>query len=471
MRILGKNTLTRRTLLRGTANGAAVAIALPSLEAMLNTNGTAYAQGTALPKRFGIFWWGNGVRQNFWMPDAEGTAWVPKESLAPLAGSKEYVSVLTNFRAPVPGATAHHSGRSMVLTGTEERNHIYGPSLLPSVDQLIAKQWDKLTRYKSIEILVSRRGMIDSLNTGQVSQPGTGGFSPGEWSPQALFDRLFGGSTLPTAPTVPGTPTAPVSDIPRKMGLARQSVLDGVKADMTRLNNRVGANDKVRLAQHLDGIRALETQIQKTTPAAGGGAVPGPLPSLMCGKPTRPGTFSTNRGREDLQEVATVMSDLIAMALVCDITRVFTFEFTQMQSDTVFWQANLNEGMHTITHRSNQMAYDQCQIATVFVMKQLAYLVEKLKSMKEGAGNLLDSMCLYGTSEISEGAKHSTNNIPLLVSGKAGGALKAGQHYKTKTNETYTKLLLAMCAAMGTPQASIGSGATVETQPLTAILA
>ena len=55
-------SLNRRTFLKGLLAGATVSIGLPPLEAFMNVNGTAYASGNGFPKRFGLFYWGNGVR-------------------------------------------------------------------------------------------------------------------------------------------------------------------------------------------------------------------------------------------------------------------------------------------------------------------------------------------------------------------------------------------------------------------------
>jgi hypothetical protein len=82
--------LHRRAVLRGLCSGLAASVALPPLEAMLNSNGTAYAQGVSIPKRFGIFFWGNGIRINRWVPSGTGTSWVPSPELQPLSTVKDY---------------------------------------------------------------------------------------------------------------------------------------------------------------------------------------------------------------------------------------------------------------------------------------------------------------------------------------------------------------------------------------------
>lgn len=75
--------LDRRTVLRGMLGGALGSLALPPLEAMMNGNGTAYAGGTAFPKRFGVYFWGNGVLPNRWTPTGEGTNWTPSPFSCP----------------------------------------------------------------------------------------------------------------------------------------------------------------------------------------------------------------------------------------------------------------------------------------------------------------------------------------------------------------------------------------------------
>ena len=53
--------ISRRAVLKGILGGSPVFLGLPILEQMLNNNGTALAAGTALPRRYGLFFWGNGV--------------------------------------------------------------------------------------------------------------------------------------------------------------------------------------------------------------------------------------------------------------------------------------------------------------------------------------------------------------------------------------------------------------------------
>ena len=84
-------------MLRGLCSGAAVSVGLPVLEAMLNTNGVALADGSPLPKRFGVFFWGNGMRRDKWNPSATGKDWALTEELAGLESVKDYVSCVSGM--------------------------------------------------------------------------------------------------------------------------------------------------------------------------------------------------------------------------------------------------------------------------------------------------------------------------------------------------------------------------------------
>jgi hypothetical protein len=396
-------------------------------------------------KRFGLFWWGNGVRLDHWIPDATGTGWQPKTELAPLASFIEDVTVVSGTRCAVDGDTAHHQGRAQILTGTNQRVAEYGASVLPSIDQVIANAWTGLAQYDSLELLVSRRGFENREAFGGVSQRGDGSFTPAETSPAALFDRLF-------TSALPGDAGA------QARSLARISILDAVRGDIERLKPRVSQSDSERLDQHFSAIRGLEERLR-----TGAGA----CQTL----PERPGTFSDSLGREDLAEVSKAMADLTVLALSCDLTRVVTFEFSQMQCDTVFWQWQHTEGLHTITHRGDDDAVRMAHEAVVYVMEQLAYLVGQLKTTIDDSGqSLLDSMCLMCTSEQAEGYSHSVSDMPVLLIGRAGGALRSGLHYRSPTAENSTNILLTVLHALDQRVAEFGIGDSRSTTPITELL-
>ena len=112
-------TSTRRTFLRGMLAGSAVSIGLPTLELFLNNNGTAYANGSTFPKRFGLFFWGNGIHIDRWTPSNTGVGdeWSLSEQLMPFASVKENINVVTGMEVKLTNDLAHGSGPGGFLSG------------------------------------------------------------------------------------------------------------------------------------------------------------------------------------------------------------------------------------------------------------------------------------------------------------------------------------------------------------------
>ena len=102
----------RRTVLRGLLQGAAVTVGLPGLEAMFNSNGTAHADGSALPRRLGVFFFGNGVRLKFWTPAEIGAGWKLTPSLMSTWLWKLPSAGLTLISAPLDPARINRSPAS-----------------------------------------------------------------------------------------------------------------------------------------------------------------------------------------------------------------------------------------------------------------------------------------------------------------------------------------------------------------------
>ena len=258
-------TLHRRTLLRGGLSGLGVSLALPPLEAMLNRHGTAHADGSALPKRFAIFYWGNGMRPEKWMPTGTGATWTPGDAHQPLLPLKDYLSIATGMEVKYNGS-AHHTGRSGILSGTYDRGKgTYGSATLPSADTLVADAWKGKAAFDYLNIGISMRGKGGNGargTSGSASFDGAFKLRRNEYSPSALYKRIFQNVT-PTPPG--GQPDDP--ERARQM-LARKSIIDLVSADARALQMRLGASDRTRIDGHLEALRSLERGLNV---AVGGG--------------------------------------------------------------------------------------------------------------------------------------------------------------------------------------------------------
>lgn len=451
---MSQRLFSRRQLLRGMMGGAAVTIGLPLLDGMLNTSGTALAEGTPLPKRFGIFFWGNGVRLPLWNPTATGAGFPLSPALMPLSGVKDYLNVVSGMAIKTGNQRGHHAGCVGILSGApmipqDPMGAGYASTFSDkSVDQFIAAQIGKTTRYKSLEVAISRSVVTGEGTTLRyLSHNGPDAGNPPEFDPKKLFERVFGvGFEDP--------------EIKRredmKVGL-RRSVLDSVWQDAKALQARVGAADRSRLEAHMSGIRALEERLALLPPSVG-----------ACAKPVAPGSYPTDAGKEPLAERMQAFSDLLALILACDQTRVFSIQFSGSVGGTVFWQVGVSQGHHDLSHDE---AGDQplLQKTTVFTMQQLNYLLTKLKDTPEGTGNLLDRTAILCSSDTAHGREHTITDYPILVCGKAGGALKGNVHYRSTTGENASQVLFSCVKAMDIPITEYGKAGGRVTSGVKAI--
>jgi hypothetical protein len=452
--------LRRRTVLRGGIAGLGASLALPPLEAMFNAHGTAHADGTALPKRFAIFYWGNGMRPEQWLPTGTGTSWTLGAAHQALVPHKDYLSMATGMEVKYNGS-AHHTGRSGILSGTYDRNKgTYGSATLPSADTQVADAWKGVAPFDYLNIGISMRGKGGNGargTSGSASFDGAFRLRRNEYSPKALYQRIFANVSAPA-----GQPEDPEK---ARQILARQSIIDLVRADARVLQGQLGTSDRARLDGHLDALRSLERELK--VPVGSG-----------CRVGTAPTDPPVDLGKENLAERMQQMSEIMALAWACDLTRVVMMEYMVMQADTVFWQVGATEGCHVVTHDDRGLATKlppQKELhgkIVQFVMGHLAILIGKLKATTEGAGNLLDSSLVLATSECSDGTAHDYDKFPLLFFGRAGGAFRSGVHYAAANNENASNAMLTALRALDAPKfPSFGGGPGLSTQPISALLA
>jgi hypothetical protein len=456
LRNLGK--LDRRTLLRGGLGGAAVSVALPTLQAMLNGNGTALASGRPLPRRLGVFFWGNGIRHKFWVPAQRGARWNLSDELEPLAPVKKYINVVTGMRVKTGNEQGHHAGTVGILSGCPMVSQPHPSSAYastfsgPSIDQVAAEVIGKGTPFKSLEVGVSRQVTENEGTTLlYLSHRGPDAPNPPEYDPARVFDRLFGTAGRPGT----GLGGESALESGRKLG---RSVLDVVAEDARTLQKQLGVDDRRRMSLHLDGIREVEKRVSREwrRPAR---CAAGDRPEELTGKPVQ----------EPHSVINEAMSRMVALALACDMTRVFSFMFSGSVGETSFWEVGQDQSHHQFTHDEDG---DQPVVhaATVFVMQQFARLLLALKETPDGAGNLLDSSVILASSDTADARAHDLDDYPVLIAGRGGGVLKyPGIHYRSDTKENTTKALLTVLRAAGLRLPTFGQKGGHVDESLTAI--
>ena len=425
MAVFGRNGISRRTVLRGVlAGGVSVVVPLPRLGAMLNGNGTAYADGTMLPVRFGFWFFGNGIIPSRWVPNATGIgdAWTLSEELEPLLAVKPWLSVITGTDVKVADSAPHASFPACALSGATNGNKT---TLLPTIDQVIAQMIGMGTTFPTgIHIGIGNSSGATALGD-TMSFSGVGQPNPPEFSPANLFKKLmqFANTT--------STPAAPDPELSRE-----QMVLDAVNAQATALRTSLGAEDQQRLDRHLEGIQELQTQIMR----AEGPKVSGTL--------VNPDTAYPNRGADGSLSLARCQAfdDLLVFALSTDLTRIFSYTFTPPASFQSYADCGLGTGGFHGDYGQRQSpkgaAYATAGMNTGvrYAMTNLADLLTRMQETPDGGTTLLDNSCVYTTSCTSESQTHSPIDFPLLVSGKAGGKLKGNQHVRLVGENSSTVL-------------------------------
>lgn len=417
--------ISRRTALRGLGT----ALALPWLEAMTPAVSRSYAAEAAsgLPKRMAFFYVPNGVHMESWTPASEGSGFELPRILQPAAAFRDDMLVLTgltqdNARAKGDGPGDHARALACFLTGTHPRK-TDGANLQAgiSVDQLAAQKVGHYTRLPSLEL-----GIDPSAQAGNCDSGYSCAYSSNiAWSsettpvakeinPRLVFERLFG--------------TGPSAGKGRSNAY-RQSILDTVADDARRLKDRLGAGDGRKLDEYLTSVRELERRV------------------AMAGKPVQaPEGYTQPTGMpKDYAEHCKLMMDMIALAFQADITRVSTFVFANEGSNRSYRELDVADGHHELSHHGGSAEkHEKIQKINVFHMEQFAYLLGKLKSMKEGDSNVLDqSMLVYG-SGIGDGNRHNHDDLPVLLVGRGGGSINPGRHVKYAANTPLNNLYLSL---------------------------
>ena len=431
-----RTKISRRTILKGVLAGSGlVTVGLPALE--------IFAQDSGFPTRFGLFFWGNGMIPDRWVPSAEGADYPLSDQLAPLGDLKSLVTVVSGMSVKVPNIIPHHSTAAGILSASplfaDERNN--ETFALPSLDQVIAAEIGGETQYRSIEFGAAAGEGLSHTGPHQRNPP--------EQNPFTLFERLFG----------PGFRTpGDGGQIDPTLAL-RRSVLDAVTADTARLKRRLGASDKARLEQHLEGVRDLERRLARLEED------PPDLASCMRAAEPMP-DYPDIEGRPQLSAKNRAMCDIIALSLACDQTRVFSNWFTKMLTNVLFPGAPA--GHHQLTHDEPGGQPNVHQIV-LHIIEEFAYLVGALQAIPEGDGTLLDHTILLGTSEISLGRNHSPDDMPILLAGSGNGRFKQGIHYRSPGKENAAMVGLSIIRAMGVPAADWGKDEGRATEGLSEI--
>jgi Protein of unknown function (DUF1552) len=385
--------LYRRTALRS----AGVTMALPFLEATLPRR--AGAEVLAPPPRFIVFFQPNGSNQKVWVPATTGADYTLSRTLLPLAPVKDKVNVLSHLDA-ADEALGHEFAGLAMLTATKEyengqtRDTTTWPATTMSVDQVIADKYIGQTRFPSLQVAAP----LDSQDCGfdgPAISVRKGVPQPAICNARVLFDRFFKENV-----------TTGVD----KATLYRQSVLGAVGVRAKELRQRLGKADQLRMDEYLESVDSIERRLM----SVGGSTCP-MAPSVA--------TLPTERNA-----YFKLMMDLSLLALRCDRTRVLTFQGGFGEDTWEFDGKKLNQHGDIAHHGDNPQQLEYAHRVDLWYVGQFSTLLQQLDSVVEPGGTMLDNSVVLFINEFGNGNAHDSQNIPILLAGRAGGKITSGRH-------------------------------------------
>jgi hypothetical protein len=445
-------SITRRTLLRG----AGVSLALPWLESIARSEPVhATDRLSEPPLRMAFMFMPNGVMPNFWTPAGDAEDYEITPHLKPLEKFKADFLLLENlWNKNSIGRNGHWPKVPIWLSGGYVQRTTADDldTGAISVDQLAAQRLGSLTPLPSFELgLDAPRNGIDVAGGGFARMYGS--FIswrdrhtpvPKEIVPQLAFDRLFRNNRAPVVSSVNSKDPALLSALQRD----DSSVLDLVSDSAKRLKRNGSASDRVRLDEYFESVRSVEQRLDASL---------------------RPQKRWINQGKFPLERPAAgipqsheehmrLMLDIFILSFWSDTTRIGTFMLGDAQSNYDYsFLPGVRGGFHSHSHHGHDPATVAQYVKIIdWNIQQVAYFLDRVKSLDEGGTSLLDnSMIMFGGS-LKDGHTHAVENLPILLAGRGKGTLRPGRRVRAPEQTPICNLYLEMLHRMGVQEKSFG---------------
>lgn len=430
---MAKWKVPRRTMLRGLG----ASISLPLLDVMQSPCASAASRPRSTV-RAAYLYFPNGVADGAWTAtkvDVAGRLRRLNKWMAPLEPFKS--DIVLPEKMWTPRGNGHGAGTATWLTGGgyDDRRIEAGGI---SVDQLAARSVGGETLLPSLELSLKGEGYFSNSLVRNTLSWSSNGPVPRDVEPRVVFDRMFRAND----------------------GAASQrSLLDSVLQDAKSMQRRGSVEDRRKIEEYLESIRAIERRLDFADKQAAKAARNPTLTSSL----QRPESGTPN----DHEQYMRTMFDMIVLAFWSDATRVSTFMLDHGQSNRYF---NFIDGVqgtwHALSHwrdasgttedddgetswSSPSAKRNQYNAVIEWHNQQVAYFLGRLKSIREPDGTTLldNSMILYG-SNLADGDEHAERNLPILLAGGGGGTIKTGRKIVSSSDRSMSDLHLAMLQRM-----------------------
>lgn len=436
--------IDRRTVLKGLG----ASLALPLLETMGWAETVKGKPAVRPPVRLGFMYMPHGViMDQFWPKSPESFLAEPPpalESLRPILDRCLMMKGITGVPiAPFNGAP-HALELSTWLTATlpnaTKRARI---NIAISADQIAANYIGALTSLPSLELATmpqTHKENQEGLNEGYYSHCSFRSPTqamPAETNPRSVLNRLFGKTDKPGA-------VAQADPLDRSM-------LDLVIGGAKDLRRKLPQDDQHKLDEYLDTVRAVERRIAAMEYRQKEAALEkaGVAPSKRHASDSPPIEIKIPEG-DKRSEYMQVMCDLNILAFQTDTTRVSTY-IGSTPNGVSYPELGFRDEHHSQTHHNNEAEKVRKVAAiTKFNIDQFAYMVNKMATLREGNGTLLDNCIMMWGSGLEDGNKHARENLPFILAGKGGGSLNTGR-FLTGISGNQGDLLTTLLACLGVP--------------------
>jgi hypothetical protein len=308
------------------------------------------------------------------------------------------------------------------------------------MDQIAAKAFERETQLSSLQLTVDDASLVGACDVGYSCAYSStlSWLTPtlplmAENNPRVVFERLFGANDS--------------TDAHLRAGRLAQdrSILDSITDRVKLLQKSLGASDNRKVSDYLESLRDVERRIQKAEEQSAQNTANVPSVERPVGIP------------DSFQRHVGLLYDLQLLAFQSDLTRVTTFMYGREQNGRPYPQIGVPEPHHPLTHHQDlPEKMEKCAKIQTYHVKLFADYLEKLRSMPDGDGSLLDHVILLYGGGISHSDRHTHGPLPTLVVGGGSGTIKGGRHLVYPEHTPLTNLQMTLLANLGVPAEKLG---------------
>ena len=310
------------------------------------------------------------------------------------------------------GASCYLTSLSPVQAAARGIKHPNGRSL----DQVIGDKVGHSTVFNTLEI--SCNGFTagkESIYFDNISWYGPDKIAPSIRDPQKLYDRLFSKDSFRSHVT---------------------EVTDLVLADAKSLSLKLVKEDRATLDEFMTMIRDVEVRMAKLKKLLANADIHVPKNEVLP------------RG-----EYIRLQADLMLLAFQMGITNISTFMIGPERWDaTLMYEGVFGKPVqhHNMTHNQKGKGYLELQKIDIFHMQQYAYVLKRMKEIKESDGSTMfdNSLLTYGAA-LGDGSTHQYYDLPMIVAGRGQGQIKQGRFIQCKSGTLNSCLWLTLANLMG----------------------